>query len=70
MAQERVLPGEPTGRVKHHHHEFSGLWWHLGPHGRQDVHVHSCHDEDCDRVLIGEGRECDGRRSHHHRETL
>lgn len=56
------------------------MFWHFGPFGRQDVHVHSCHagewrpaprhDEPCDRVLIGEGRECDGRPKSHHRETL
>lgn len=66
--------------AKRHPHEFSLLYWHFGPYGRQDVHVHSCHagnwlpdrrdDDPCDRVLIGEGRSCDGRPESHHRETL
>lgn len=56
-----------------HRHWFSAMWWHFGPYGRQDVHVHSCiketHDERCDRVVIGEGRECKSNQ-HHWRETL
>lgn len=55
---------------KHHRHEWTGLWWHFGPFGPQDVHVHSCFDEDCARVLIGQGRNCDGDPASHHRETL
>lgn len=69
--------------AKRHKHEFSALWSHFGPHGRQDVHVHSCYRgewigdpapapdfERCDRVLIGAGRDCDGKAESHHRETL
>lgn len=57
-----------------HRHFFSALWWHFGKFGRQDVHVHSClnetHGERCDRVVIGEGRECEGPEQRHWRETL
>ena len=62
---------------KRHRHEFHALWWCFGPYGRQDVHVHSCvKDEtedgpwkgDCDRVLVGPGRDCTA--VPHHRETL
>lgn len=56
--------------VKHHEHTFTALYWHLGPYGRQDVHVHSCFDEDCHRVLIGSGRRCDGVEGEHWRATL
>jgi hypothetical protein len=57
--------------ARRHKHAFTALWWHFGPHGRQNVHVHSCFGEDCDRVVIGEGRECEGpERQAHHRETL
>ena len=60
-------------RPRRHRHEFTLLYWHFGPYGRQDVHVHSCrpwNDERCIRVLIGKGRECDGKSESHHRETL
>jgi hypothetical protein len=53
-----------------HRHEFTALWWTFGPYGRQDVHVHSCFTDGCDRVLIGPGRDCDGDPATHHRETL
>ena len=60
--------------AKRHRHEFSMLYWHFGPVGRQDVHVHSCRPwedgDQCWRVLIGEGRACDGKSKSHHRETL
>lgn len=56
--------------VKRHPHEFTALWWHFGPYGRQDVHVHSCFTEGCDRVLVGAGRSCSGSGKDHHRETL
>lgn len=56
--------------ARRHKHTFSLFYWHFGPYGRQDVHVHSCWDEDCDRVLIGWSRECDGKPESHHRETL
>lgn len=54
--------------AKRHKHDFTGLWWHFGPYGRQDVHVHSCFDEDCDRVVVGSGRKCN-ETSDHYRET-
>lgn len=56
--------------AKRHTHEFTALYWCFGPHGRQDVHVHSCFDEGCDRVLVGKGRVCSGKPEDHHRETL
>lgn len=54
-----------------HREGFTALYWHFGRYGRQDVHVHSCfgHPE-CSRVVVGAGRECDGKPEHHHRETL
>jgi hypothetical protein len=56
---------------KNHKHTFTALWWHFGPYGRQDVHIHNCTDDDCDRVLIGEGRDCKGAdKTKHWRETL
>lgn len=57
--------------AKRHKHQFSAFWWHFGPYGPQDAHVHSCFTDDCWRVVIGEGRECDvsnGQR--HYRATL
>jgi hypothetical protein len=56
--------------AKRHRHTFTALCWHFGPFGDQQVHVHSCFDEDCDRVVIGQGRECNGRRQRHKRFTL
>lgn len=56
--------------VKNHRHEFTALWWHMGIYGPQNVHVHSCFDQDCDRAVVGPSRDCDGDRSTHHRETL
>ena len=44
-----------------HRHEFTALWVHFGPYGDQGVHYHPCFGEDCDRVIIGPNRECDGR---------
>jgi hypothetical protein len=55
--------------VKPHRHVFGSLWSHLGPHGRQDVHVHSCFTQGCDRVLVGAGRNCSGNVADHHREN-
>ena len=44
---------------KKHEHWITALWWHFGPFGRQDVHVHSCIEGSrCQLVLIGEGRNC------------
>jgi hypothetical protein len=56
--------------AKKHKHTFTALWSHFGQFGRQDIHVHGCFDYDCDRVVIGKGRECDGKPGSHHRETL
>lgn len=58
----------PAKRCRHFD-GFTALWWHFGPYGRQDVHIHSCFTEGCWRVIIGTGRAC-GKRSVHHRETL
>ncbi len=56
---------------KRHKHIFSALYWYFGPYGDESVHVHNCIAvEDCSRVLIGEGRECDGKAASHHRVTL
>ena len=38
---------------------FTTLYFHLGPHGDQDVHLHQCFTEGCDRVIVGDGRTCD-----------
>jgi len=54
--------------LSRHEHEFTALWWHFGPHGNQDVHLHSCFTQGCSRVLVGDGRECDGK-SESHREV-
>ena len=54
----------PKAASKRHAHEFSALWWHFGPYGDQNVHVHSCFTERCDRVLIGDGRTCDHAKPH------
>ena len=56
--------------VKHHRHHFHALWWNLGPHGRQDIHIHSCEADDCDRVLVGMGRDCSGAEQPHQKTTL
>lgn len=55
--------------AKRHKHTFDALWWNFGPYGDQTVHVHSCYDRDCDRVVIGTGRKCLPE-SEHHRKTL
>lgn len=64
------MPSDEPLRCKHHRHKFHGLYYHFGPFGRQDVHVHPCLNDDCARVLIGTGRECSGDAADHHRETL
>ena len=57
--------------AKRHKHEFTALYWHFGQFGRQNVHVHSCFDIDCDRVMIGQTRTCEiNREQFHWRETL
>ena len=66
-----MKPGQnATDGAKRHKHTFTALYWHFGPYGDQNVHVHDCFDEDCDRVLIGQGRTCDGNAQTHHRKTL
>ena len=66
--------GDATvAEAKRHRHEFTMLWWRFGPYGpygHQRIHVHGCRTEGCDRVLIGAGRDCDGKAGSHHRETL
>lgn len=52
-----------------HTHEFTLMYWHYGQYGPQDVHLHSCFTEDCQRVLIAKGRTCDTK-AKHHRHTL
>jgi hypothetical protein len=60
--------------AKRHKHVFSAFYWYFGNKGSPDRseshHVHSCFDEDCDRVLIGTSRKCDGDISTHDKETL
>ena len=70
MSGEQSTPTEPRPKAKRHRHTFTALSYHFGPYGRQDVHVHPCFDEDCSRVIIGEGRVCGGERTNHWRETL
>ena len=55
---------------KRHVHEFTELWYHFGPYGRQYVHCHACFTDGCNRVVLGERRACDGKPETHHRETL
>lgn len=38
--------------------EFHALYFHLGPFGRQDIHLHPRIDRDTLDVLVGFGREC------------
>lgn len=62
-------------------HTFHALWYHFGPYGPQDVHVHPCSADGhgpnddgphagCDRVLIGPGRNCCGSSAGHDRASL
>lgn len=67
LADLEALRDRETSGSKRHRHTFHALYYHFGPFGEQGVHVHPCWDEDCDRVLVGEGRECDGERSSHRR---
>lgn len=49
-----------------HRHEFHLLWWHFGPHGPQNVHLHPCgKDEWCEAELVAPGWNCDGEREGH-----
>jgi hypothetical protein len=63
-------PADPPEAA--HEHWFTALWSHLGPYGRQDVHLHSCQGGeagDCYEVFVGLGRDCaDGVR--HARSSL
>jgi hypothetical protein len=70
MPSSRLSPQKNEARARRHRHEFTALYWHFGPHGDQSVHVHSCFTEGCDRVLIGEGRRCDGEPASHRRASL
>jgi hypothetical protein len=59
--------------VSDHRHWFHALWCHFGPYGPQDVHYHPCvagEPGDCYRVIIGPGRDCDGKPGTHERMTL
>lgn len=58
-----------------HRHEFTALWSHFGPHAPPEraadrAHFHVCFDRRCGRVLIGQGRDCDGRPESHREERL
>lgn len=53
-----------------HRHEYSALWSHYGQYGPQDVHLHYCVGDDCDAVLIGDTRKCEGKAQRHRRTTL
>ena len=57
---------------KKHTHIFFALWCHFGPYRQsyEHIHYHPCHDIECDRVLVGKGWDCDGKKESHHRETL
>lgn len=45
---------------------WCALYYHLGPYGDQNVHVHPPFEErETDFALIGPGRTCDGDRSTH-----
>lgn len=48
-----------------HKHEFTALWWHYGPFGPQDVHLHGCFGETCQQAVVGPGRDCDGKLEGH-----
>jgi hypothetical protein len=51
-----------------HKCDFHAMFWRLGKYGRQDVHLHPCTTENCERELVGEGRVCNG--SRHVAKTL
>lgn len=55
-----------------HEHWFSLIPTHFGPYGDQSVHYHVCIEDEgeCGRVLMAEGRNCDGKRESHRRVTL
>ena len=57
--------------VRPHKHVFHALHSHFGPHGDQAVHFHPCSaNDDCDCVLIGDGRKCDGNHDSHREVVL
>jgi hypothetical protein len=61
-SESRQEDGGDMSSLRHKHH-FHALWWHYGKYGPQNVHLHPCSGEggrDCDRVLIGAGRDCSG----------
>ncbi len=63
----------PPRRNTAHEHWFTALWSHLGPYGPQDVHIHDCIEGepgDCHEVIVGPGRDCDGKRETHRRDRL
>ena len=67
---ERLSTRTPTVRKttvvrKKHKHEYSGLWWHFGQYGRQDVHIHSCWTLRCNAAVIGETPSCKGPKQPH-----
>jgi hypothetical protein len=53
-----------TPAAKRHRHAWHALYWHFGPYGPQDVHVHPCMRDECERVMIGDGRECSLKAEH------
>ena len=56
-----VPPNADSERLMEH--EYHALYWHFGPYGPQDVHMHQCiTHEHCRHELQGEGRDCGGDR--------
>ena len=68
MATKPTMTSATTRR--RHEHEFTALWSHLGPFGRQGVHLHYCFGENCHEVIVGEGQDCGGKDTPHARQTL
>lgn len=60
-----------VGTCKRHRHTFTLLYSGFGAYPRADKaeHFHACFDEDCNRVLVGKGWDCDGLPESHRRET-
>lgn len=48
-----------------HVHVFNGLWWTLGPFGRQDIHLHPCENQRCKTEMVGVGHSCGGKDTKH-----
>jgi hypothetical protein len=59
-----VTPTEAPRKTRCHRHEYHALYWHLGPYGRQDVHLHPCFTEGCDFNMVGPGRSCGPKDKH------